>query len=436
MLRIIKNLLNPGIAAYSKQEAFHTSAIRMPRALTQGITGEAALITGDFRSLTLEDKNLISHSLKKAQQTLVLVNDRNVIQTPANERAQWIRKTFNDMNQLQVMVVYGAPEKNEDYLQFIKNKIPKNIKITHVYCQQQYSSDLAKALGALHQLIPKINKTETLYGDSIARFQNPIPFHPEEEINIKQKIALLNPNHPNQEVFFKRIKWDMQQLNRKNLPLIVGEITDSTEKKQFSDPNQTQVYDMPIYIPNQGWQIPQELSAYTSVIKQIVHAEQIANPNINQCVAYLTIDSGVVSPNHYARRSGLHVDGFVSKANETAESDGEIYGDNTYIVCDDLGTEFYPGPFDMSKVDQNDPQKVLNAFEEQGKQMPYTQAIPYKIYRMTVNNVHAVHPNDTQEYRQRSFLKMTFSVRVFNRLGSTINPLFEDLSWNYIPRTN
>jgi hypothetical protein len=426
--------------------SIHISLATRSTSKTQGIEGQAALIIGDFDAFTTADKQLISTAIDDENQALVIVNDKNTIATPANERARWIRKAFDGNQKVQVLVVYGAPALTSDlasvlsYSEHIKKNIPKVLDISGVYGRNDYSARLAYLLGTSHYRVTQTEETNTIInGNDSQKFTQAIDFPKAKDLTqsvetAKQRIEQLNANHPNKASFFTRMQWDMSKLNQINAPLIIETIRDEKEQKQFSALDNTQVYDMPIYAPGIGWRIPNALAAHAKLLEHMASAERAANPNVDNCFAYVTYDSGVVAPNHYARREGLHVDGFLSKANQIPEHDGKVYGDNTYLMCDDLGTELYPGPFDLSHINQNNATEVLSAFEAQGKGMAYMQAKPYTIYRLTVNDVHAVHPNDTGEYRQRNFIKVTFSVRPFNRLGSTINPLFNGLNWQYVPR--
>lgn len=414
---------------------------RMATAVTQGLKGRVALISGDFQQFSKADKLLIDEAIKTEDQVLVLVNDRNTIPTPANERAHWIRSEV-DTRKVQVMVVYGAPELNNpramaSYSSLIKKTLPKEIQISKLFSKHPFSAFLAQELKVSHHEHQESAGTdEILRGENKNKFSQSIDFQPKSSPNTIRKIieSLNSAEHPNRTSFFKRVKWDLKHLNQVHRPVIVGGLPNLEDQLRFSATYHSQVYDMPIHAPGIGWKIPAELAPHISILEQVEAAERAANPYIDQCFAYVTFDSGIVAPKHYARRSGLHVDGFLTKSNRIPEIDGIVYGDNTYIMCDDLGTEFYSGPFNLSQVDTDDANAVLKAFDKQGMSMSYTQAIPYKIYRMTVNDVHAVHPNDTGEYRQRNFIKVTFSIRPFNRLGSTINPLLDTLNWQYVPR--
>lgn len=131
----------------------------------------------------------------------------------------------------------------------------------------------------------------------------------------------------------------------------------------------------------------------------------------------------------FARRGGRHVDGFLTDANLKAEKDGVVWGDNTYLCMSDLGTDFFPGPFSLEGVDHNSAPEVLEAFDTQGAAQTPLRFPDFTIVKLTSYDVHAVHGNDTGKYIDRAFLKVTFSERLFNREGNTVNP---NLSTNLV----
>lgn len=360
-------------------------------------------------------------------------------------------------------VVYGAPDirsSPEQYVAYLKKQLPEKIHVSYVCCGNHYSAYLAKSLGSIYErseelneqqnvestikqalkansglLLPKIAKRVISPFSEIldeGAFMKKVEAEKEQA---KKALETLNPNHPNQDIFYRRVPWNLEALKQVNLPILVGRLTESAHRFAFSQARNVQVFDMPIYMPNQGFKIPLELAPYETAIAKIVAAESLSNSQISQCNAYITFDLGVVHPQGYARRDGLHVDGFLSKSNIKAGSDGIVWGDNTYLISDrdELQTECYPGPFDLSEVDIDSPQAVLEALSKQGKGMTYRQARAYDIVRLTTNNVHAVHVNLTGRYIARAFLKMTFSERLFNRGGNTYNPNL-DYRFMYVPR--
>jgi len=435
-----------------------------PPVVAQGVRGRVELVTGNFSFLTKYEINAIQAGLSKGK-VLTIVYDRDSIMVPANERAMWIREHFKNNANLEVRVAYGPPPEKDhnesEFISYIKKQLPNNVQVGSVRCSNLYSALLAKDLNVpflpspdlkdikpleeaikrdpnahKHLLLPAVAKRvispfrEIIDPDSFKQLCE------SEKTIVQEDILRLNHDHPNSDSFFSRTRWNTASLGRINLPVAIGKV-DTKYRKAFSNHTNAQIFDMPVYMPEQGWKIPMELSPYQHVFAKMVAAESLGNSSIADCNAYVTIDSGVVFPNGYARRGGLHVDGFLTKANARGGKDGIVWGDNTYIVSDsaELQTEFYPGPFDLSHVNCDDPQSVLKAFEAQGRHMSYMQSAPYDIVRLTTNNVHAVHPNLTHEYLQRCFLKMTFSERLFNRGGNTINPNL-NYRFTYVPRAS
>lgn len=432
--------------------------------IAQGIKGQAELITGNFAYFTKKEATAITESLSKSK-VFVIIYDRDTIPVPANERATWIREYFKHNPNLEIRIAYGPPGEKvtnpETYANYIKKQLPEQVVVSSVRCDHSYSPALAKLLNVpfqpseslkdallIEHFIKNTNKDPNgvLFDfvrkrvfSSFGRLINSQEFeqqYKQEAEKIRLDIEKLNPNHPNQDMFYARTPWNTKNLNKLNMPLTIGQI--ATENRPYFDKRtNTQVFDMPIYMPNQGWRIPRELSPYLPALTKIVAAESLSNTKMRECITYITTDYGIVAPAGHARREGLHVDGFLTKANARADQDGIIWGDNTYIVSNrqELQTEFYAGPFNLNDVDTENPQAVLQAFSAQGKNMPYSQANAYDIVKLTCNNVHAVHPNTSGMYIERSFMKVTFSTRLFNRGGNTVNPQLQ-YRFMYMPRKN
>lgn len=431
--------------------------------LNQGITGDCTLIAGDFKYFLPSEAQAIAELLPH-RKVFVLLFDRDNISVPANERASWILEHFKHHPNLEVRVGYGAPmpdrKANTDFNRYVTQQIPGLINVKSVCVTNENSHALAEELSCAlfynrrlldnHHLADLIDSNieqhqHYLYPHVARRYQASFQqamdaeaFVNDVQNHVPTVITTLNQqyqaNHPNKAIFYQRVPWDLQGVAHRNLPIVIGALTDSQAQSEFSKPGNIQVFDMPVYIPGQGWRIPLELAPYRSVMAQIVAAEMLSNPDIENYNAYITIDQGVVHPNGYARRDGLHIDGFLTSNNK---SNNTVWGDSTYIISDntDLQTDFYPGPFNLAGINYNDPQAVINAFNSQGLLMQPVQGNPYEIVRMTTNHVHAVHQNTTGQYLRRAFLKMTFSERLFNRGGNTYNPLL-DYRFTYVPRGN
>lgn len=431
--------------------------------MIQALTGPVSLFTGNFRFFTKYEAGAIESALDEGR-VLVLLYDRDSIVVPANERAMWIRSHLRHHPNLEVRVAYGAPVdkpgSETQFIDYIKKQIPEGMRVSSIRCGHRYSALLAQKFeiplieNSLLQDIDVLeNKIQTNLNEHmhllfpvvqkrvISPFKEMIDEQSFKELvevekqRVASDIQRLNLNHPNAYSFFKRTRWNLDNLNAVNLPVVIGRLADEEARNSFSQPMNTQVFDMPVYMPGQGWRIPGELVPYQSVLAKIVAAESLANEAMAQCNAYVTVDAGLVYPKAYARRGGLHVDGFLTQANIHARRGEVLWGDNTYLVSDnpELQTECYPGPFDLTGINTDDASAVLKALDDQGRNMPYVQYKPYDIIKLTTNNVHAVHPNMTQSVLNRCFVKVTFSERLFNRTGNTVNPLL-NYRLLYVPR--
>lgn len=431
------------------------------RTIAQGVRGEIGLVTGNFSYFINQEAKAIEAGLNQGK-LLVLVYDRDSIAVPANERAMWIREYFRHQSNLEVRVAYGPPPEhagNEVYLNYINRQLPSDIRVKSIHCNNPYSDFLAKSLGVpliVASEDKKFNEVEALIKQDPQTYEALIsPIARERILNafkqvidpqfflelceqekkiVADDIEKLNPEHPNRSTFFSRTAWDLMALNKPNLPVMIGNIGDPVQREAFSNLNNTQVFDMPVCIAGQ-WSIPQRLTPYLPVIAKVVAAESLSNPDIDRYNMYATIDCGVVHPSGFARRGGLHVDGFLTSANAISGSDRVLWGDNTYIVSDrsELQTRCYPGPFDLSRINLDDPKAVLKTLDFQGRNMSYRQYNPYDILRLNTNNVHAVQPNLSGYHLARCFAKFTFSERLFNRGGNTVNPNL-NYRFLYVPR--
>ncbi|MDF1797198.1 MAG: hypothetical protein P1U63_11750 [Coxiellaceae bacterium] len=424
--------------------------------VAQGVRGATQLMVGDFAYFTKEISGVIAETLK-SRQLLILLFDRDGIAVPANERALWILNHFNHVDNLQVKVVYGAPEVEslDAYCGYLYGQIPTTVDVRELCSFSEADEALAEILSVptrsydLRYSDEMIKEdvseyTDALVPHTVQRVLNPFDVViPSEAFEsgvddlsklTYEKMQAYNQGAVNIDRLFMRTPWDLSALQQVNLPMLIGPPPVEFSGLDFSCPAITQVFDMPFYLPGQGFKLPRELYPVMPILMQCVAAEREANPEIADYHAYVTVDCGVVAPQGFARRDGLHVDGFLASSN-IDNNQGILWGDHTYVFSNQqpLQTELYPGPFDLSDTDYDDPQGVLATLAEQGKGMAYYHGLANHLYRMDTNTVHAVHPNLSGQYLLRTFLKVTFSPRKFNRSGNTVNPLFEyDLL--YVPR--
>lgn len=234
----------------------------------------------------------------------------------------------------------------------------------------------------------------------------------------------------------KRKLWDIREFSKVNLPEVVCRIND---QERFSQNNGIRVLDLPIYMPDQGWRIPKLIARQ---FMNAIHAAAVCEDKfdggyMNDHYVYITIDQKTVLAGKTGRRAGAHSDAYIERSNEQvdvtlenadiiAREIGEV--SHTYIVTDCLPTEFFDVPFPIEQTECN---QVLKTFDEIADRSTPILYPAYTLLRLDPYVVHrcAVCHKDTP----RTFVKISFSRKRYNRQGNTHNNLF-DYAWKLEPR--
>ena len=222
------------------------------------------------------------------------------------------------------------------------------------------------------------------------------------------------------ETFNKEIlgKWNPKNFGKENIPEIVGEIDN---KKIFSNPGKVSVLDMLVKLPNGDIKIPFKDKSINEIVDRVIKHEKEINPNWENYYMYLTLHQSFVKKGDSQRRGGAHFDGM----------QGSNYKDklpicHSYIISDEVPTVFHTNPFDTSDLTDKD-----NWFKKLSKQVDddYNYNIkPYTIYFMTAYHLHSAMPTDKDTFR--TFVRIEFSLKKFDREDNTRNPLI-NVKWNW-----
>lgn len=187
--------------------------------------------------------------------------------------------------------------------------------------------------------------------------------------------------------------------------------------------------DMPIKFPGSDFRIPKELAAYAPIIRRVANFERAVNPRCyDEYYCYLTIDMGMVDPGQLQREAPCHVDGF-----QGARWQPKVRGNHTYTVSNAIPTNYYVQPFDFDELDES----KHDFFWEMNYQVAATNsahAWQAENYELTMMDCYSVHRGSQADHRVfRTFVRISFEVRVFDRLGNAHNPLFA-YDWPMVPR--
>ena len=228
--------------------------------------------------------------------------------------------------------------------------------------------------------------------------------------------------------------WDLREFNKINLPEIIDTIS---EKRIFSHQNSIRILDMPLHMPGQGWHIHKEVMQFLEILDKAFLAECQYDGHIDNLYCYITVDQKQVLDGKTQRRPGAHADAYIEAYGvqvdvipENIESLRQQHGEvsHTYICYDVLPTEFFLDKFPLYSPKCED---TLSAFDVIAANAPIYTYPAYTILRLDPYVVHrcAIAKFDTP----RTFVKISFSTKKYNRAGNTINDLF-DYNWEMVPR--
>ncbi len=217
--------------------------------------------------------------------------------------------------------------------------------------------------------------------------------------------------------------WDEKKFEEINLPTSIGYIKD---RYNFSKKNDMRILDCPIKMKGSNeYRLPEEIIDLKHEIELIAQQEHFINSDVENYFCYITLDKKIVLKGKTGRKSGIHVDGF-----QGARLSSPLPIDHSYITCDNHSTIFYNQPFKVDNWDRLCHNYFLG-FEAQKKDHHKKIYNPYEILYI---DAYCLHESDIiVEDTYRTFFRMTYSIREFDRLGNAHNPMF-DYQWKMLPR--
>lgn len=219
--------------------------------------------------------------------------------------------------------------------------------------------------------------------------------------------------------------WDEKEFNKINLPNVLFTLSDK-EINSYTEQDVMRVLDMPIKFPGSNYKIPKELDHLVNLIQKIVSHEHLINKKVNDYYCYLTLDRRVVPYGKTTRKEGIHVDGF-----QGARLVDRLPIDHSYLLCNNNPTLFYNQPFSVEEKWDKTCHNYFEGFEKQKKE---NSVVIYPDNTVLLIDAYCLHeaPLVKQDMR-RTFLRLSYTVREFDRLGNAHNPMF-NYDWEMLPR--
>jgi len=146
---------------------------------------------------------------------------------------------------------------------------------------------------------------------------------------------------------------------------------------------------------------------------------------VDEYYAYLTVQHAPVRSGEIKRGEGAHSDSIQGRRIQP-----KVAIEHGYTATSHDPTRFFTHGFDLSGLDPD--RHWLNAaFAAQTDTNRSIRLRPGDIALFDAYSIHEAVP--ASETTMRTFFRLIFSVREFDRLGNTVNDLF-DYSWNFQPR--
>lgn len=220
--------------------------------------------------------------------------------------------------------------------------------------------------------------------------------------------------------------WDLSKFQTVRQPIVIGNMN----RFEMDLIQEYECFlDMPIKMAGSNeYRIPGEIYHIDFFVKRVAEYEHLINKNVEDYYCYLTLDVGRLKVGETQRRGGCHVDGF-----QGARIQPKNFINRSYTTSNILPTVFYPHPFETWHLDE----EVDNFFLDFDRQAKEDLAWRPRHGEIVLMDAYCVHRADVTPAmlhdRLRVFIRMSYDVRIFDRLGNTHNPMF-DYNWEMVPR--
>ena len=213
-------------------------------------------------------------------------------------------------------------------------------------------------------------------------------------------------------------------------PGVTRRIDKIENKVCFSFQQNIRCLDMPIKMAgSKEYRLPNEFENFLEPISKMISWEHAHNSKVNDFYAYLTVDQSEANVGEFHREQGLHVDGF-----QGARINPKVWCDRSYIALDCNMPSIYNQSFETVEALDDE---TYNIFHEFDRTKHYSSEIlfnPYDILFMDGYAVHGANPVSNPAESKRTFLRVSYSVRVFDRLNNSKNNSF-DYNWEMVERS-
>ncbi len=223
--------------------------------------------------------------------------------------------------------------------------------------------------------------------------------------------------------------FDVTRYATARTPIELGTVDEAT-RSAFVHPFPVwcqHVLDMPIKFPGSDVRLPHDLASLAPAVQHIVDIEARVNPRYGDYYAYLSLHQADVAVGERMRENPFHVDGFQGPRWKQKHP-----ANHSYLLCDTLPTDFFPIPFPIDHLDL----EMDDIYAEFERMVNAAKAKPWnaKDFELLLMDAYCVHRGGIATHPVfRTWLRISWETRAFDRIGNTHNPLF-DYDWEMVAR--
>ncbi len=224
--------------------------------------------------------------------------------------------------------------------------------------------------------------------------------------------------------------WDMRKHAIARRPVSLG-VVEAATQRSFVAPLPAwckHVLDMPIKFPGTDVRLPRALASVAPAVQRILDIEVQLNGSYDEYYAYLSVHQARIEPGERMRENPYHVDGFQGPRWERKHP-----VNHSYLLANALPTVFYPVAFPLDHIDPNF-DDIYAEFGQVIEGRPDTPTWRADDFDLVLMDAYCVHRGDVAKVPvERTWLRVSWETRIFDRLGNSHNPLF-DYDWPMVAR--
>lgn len=129
---------------------------------------------GKFAPMHKGHQFLLETALKEVDKMYVIVYETDVIKIPVEQRAEWIKKMYPDVNIIYAKNPpnqYGLDDKSVKIQMDYMKKLLKDINVTHFFSSEEYGKYAAKYLNAVDR---RVDSKREKFAISATKIRNDI----------------------------------------------------------------------------------------------------------------------------------------------------------------------------------------------------------------------------------------------------------------------